>query len=116
MSRVSCLFTLALHPENFPEFKALVSEIVEASDREPGTLIYEYSVNADHTEVHILERYNADAVVGHIDVTFAPFAERFLQLVKIVGLVVYGNPDAEVRRRLDNFGAVYMQAFGGLSK
>lgn len=115
-SHISNLFTLSLDPENFPAFEALVAEIVEATQQEPGTLIYEYSVNADRTVAHILERYRADAVVSHVDHTFAPFAERFLDLVKITGLVVYGQPDAEVRKRLDPFGAVYMESFGGFSR
>lgn len=113
---VSCLFTLALEPQKFPAFKALVQEIVTATQKEPGTLIYEYSVNADSTEAHILERYQAGAAVSHVDITFAPFAERFLSLARITRLVVYGQPDAEVRRRLDAFGAVYMEGFGGFCR
>jgi len=115
-SHISSLFTLSLKPEDFPAFQALVAEIVSATEKEPGTLIYEYAINADHTVAHILERYRPDSVVSHVDITFAPFAERFLSLVTITGLVVYGNPDAEVRKRLDPFGAVYMQAFGGFSR
>jgi quinol monooxygenase YgiN len=115
-AQVSSLFTLSLKPEDFPAFKALVSEIVAATEKEPGTLIYEYSVSTDRTVAHILERYRSDAVVSHVDITFAPFAERFLSLVKITGLVVYGSPDAEVRKRLDPFGAVYMQSFGGFCR
>jgi quinol monooxygenase YgiN len=115
-SHVSNLFTLSLDPKDFPAFEVLVSEIVGATQKESGTLIYEYSVNADRTVAHILERYRSDAVVSHVDNTFAPFAERFLSLVKITGLVVYGNPDAEIRKRLDPFGAVYMESFGGFSR
>ncbi|RZI54011.1 MAG: hypothetical protein EOP12_05220, partial [Pseudomonas sp.] len=58
-SYVSNLFTLALDPKDFLAFEALVSEIVAATQKEPGTLIYEYSINADRTEAHILERYRA---------------------------------------------------------
>jgi quinol monooxygenase YgiN len=115
-SPVSNLFTLSLDPKDFPAFEVLVSEIVAATQKEPGTLIYEYSVNADRTVAHILERYHPDAVVSHVDTTFAPFAERFLSLVKITALVVYGSPNAEVRKRLDPFGAIYMESFGGFSR
>jgi quinol monooxygenase YgiN len=113
---ISCLFTLAVKPEEFQEFKALISKIVAATREEPGTLVYEYSVNEDANTVHILERYNADAVVSHVDLTFAPFGERFLQLCQVTGLVVYGTPDAEIRKRLDPFGAVYMTPFDGFSR
>ncbi|MDF9773215.1 quinol monooxygenase YgiN [Pseudomonas baetica] len=87
-----------------------------ATRTEVGTLVYEYSVNEDSSTVHILERYNADAIVSHVDTTFAPFGKRFLELCTIKSLVVYGTPDAEVRKRLDPFGAVYMTPFDGFSR
>lgn len=113
---ISCLFTLALKPSEFAEFKALIAQIVAATKEEPGTLVYEYSVNEDNSSVHILERYKADAVVSHVDTTFAPFGKRFLELCTITSLTVYGNPDAEVRKRLDPFGAVYMTPFDGFGR
>ncbi len=113
---ISCLFTLAINPAMFAEFKALIVQIVAATQQEPGTLIYEYSVNAEQNVVHILERYNADAVVSHVDTTFAPYGERFLALSTITSLVVYGTPDAAIRQRLDPFGAVYMTPFDGFSR
>lgn len=113
---VSCLFSLAVKAEELPEFKALIAKIVEATRLEPGTLVYEYSVSEDKSAVHILERYQADSVVSHVDTTFAPFGERFLELCTITSLVVYGTPDAEVRKRLDSFGAVYMTPFDGFGR
>lgn len=113
---ISCLFTLAVKPEEFPEFKALIAKVVEATKQEPGTLVYEYSIDENNGVAHILERYKADSVVSHVDTTFAPFGERFLQLCKITGLTVYGTPDAEIRKRLDPFGAVYMTPFDGFSR
>jgi quinol monooxygenase YgiN len=113
---ISCVFTLAVKPSEFPEFKALIAQIVAATKEEPGTLVYEYSVNEDNSTAHILERYNADAVVSHIDTTFAPFGERFLELCSVTSLTVYGTPDAEIRKRLDPFGAVYMTPFDGFGR
>ncbi|WP_313027684.1 putative quinol monooxygenase [Pseudomonas lopnurensis] len=110
------IFTLSLAPENFPEFKRLVAEIVAATSQEPGTLMYEYSVNDEHTVVHIIERYRADAVVSHIEQTFAPFGEKFLELVTITSLLVYGSPDEPTRKHLDAFGAVYMNSFDGFTR
>jgi len=104
---ISCLFSLAVKPAEFAEFKALIATIVAATKAEPGTLVYEYSVNEDNSTVHILERYNVDAVVRHVDTTFAPFGQRFLELC---------TPDAEIRKRLDPFGAVYMTPFDGFSR
>ena len=113
---ISCQFSLSVKPAEFPEFKALIANIVAATSTEPDTLVYEYSVNEDNSTVHILERYKADAVVSHVDTTFAPFGKRFLELCTVTSLVVYGTPDAEVRKRLDPFGAVYMTPFDGFSR
>jgi quinol monooxygenase YgiN len=113
---ISCVFTLAVKPSEFPEFKALIAQIVAATKEEPGTLVYEYSVNEDSSTAHILERYNADAVVSHVDNTFAPFGKRFLELCSVTSLTVYGTPDAEIRKRLDPFGAVYMTPFDGFGR
>ena len=110
------IFSLSLKPENFPAFRELVAEIVAVTRQEPGTLTYEYSVSADQRTVHIVERYRPEGLVPHIDVTFAPYAKRFLDLVTVTGLVVYGTPDAEARKRLDGFGAVYMTPFDGFTR
>lgn len=115
-AHITSHFTLELTPQDFPAFQTLVCEIVASTSREPETLIYEYSVNSDHTVVHILERYHPDGVVSHIEETFAPYAERFLSMARITGLTVYGEPSAEIRKRLDGFGAVYMNPVAGFSR
>jgi hypothetical protein len=58
----------------------------------------------------------SNAVVSHVDTTFAPFGKRFLELCNITELTVYGTPDTETRKRLDPFGAVYMTPFDGFSR
>lgn len=115
-NEIICVFTLAVNEGKFPEFKHLVSEIVPKVDKEPGTYAYVYSVSDDQKVAHIIERYHTDAVVSHIDDTFSPFAERFLSLVSVTSLTVYGTPTSEAKKRLDSFGAVYMKPFDGFSK
>lgn len=36
---ISCLFSLAVKPAEFAEFKALIATIVAATRAEPGTLV-----------------------------------------------------------------------------
>lgn len=112
----SCNFHLAIEPGNFEAFKELVARIVAATCEEPGTLGYEYSVNADRSAVHIVERYRTSAILGHLEETFAPFAERFLELATIQGLYVYGPATPEIRAKLDGFGAVYLTPFDGFTR
>ncbi|CAA2155374.1 hypothetical protein MBRA_01020 [Methylobacterium brachiatum] len=112
----SCNFHLSIEPANFDAFKGLVARIVSATREEPGTLSYEYSVNPDRTAVHIVERYRTSALLSHVEETFAPFAERFLELATIEALYVYGTTTPEIRAKLDGFGAVYMTPLDGFTR
>lgn len=109
--------TAALEPEKYDAFKETVTPLVEATRKEPGSLAYDYSVNADHTVVHIYESYrDSQAVVTHVQDTFSQFAEAFTALVSIEGFVVYGWPDPAAKEILDGFGSVYMTPFVGYTQ
>lgn len=111
------VFTLNIKRGKFAEFKHLVSDIVAATLNEPGTLAYQYAVSDDQRTVHIYERYqNSEAFVVHVEQTFAGYAERFLSLVCVESLVVYGAPNAQARKALDTFNASYMTLFDGFSR
>jgi quinol monooxygenase YgiN len=114
--QIYSIYHLSIDPADFDAFKALVEPIVEASAKEDDTTIYEYVVSADRTVVHIVERYRMQGVLPHVEQTFAPFAERFLALAKIDKLYVYGEPTAEIRAKLDGFGADYLTPFAGFSR
>jgi quinol monooxygenase YgiN len=113
---VTNVFQMEVLPGKLESFKEVVKAAVAATQKEPGTLIYEYSFSDDGKTAHIVERYQADSVVSHVDETFAPFAQPFNDHVRFVGLTVYGNPDAETRKRLDPFGAVYLKPFAGFDR
>jgi quinol monooxygenase YgiN len=111
------VFTLNVKPGQLSGFRSLVTEIVATSSLEPGTLAYQYSISADEQTVHIFERYrDSAAFVSHVEQTFGGYAERFLSMVEIASLVVYGNPDAEARKALDSFNATYMTLFAGFAR
>lgn len=111
-----CVFHLRVEPALFDAFAELVGRIVAATREEPGTLSYEYSVNQERTAVHIVERYRTAALLGHVERTFTPFADRFLELVTIERLSVYGRTTPEIRAKLDAFGAVYLTVFDGFTR
>lgn len=110
------VYHLSVEPTDFDAFKTLVERIVQATANEPDTTVYEYVVNADRTVVHIVERYRTQGLLPHVEQTFTPFAERFLQLAKIEKLYVYGHTTPEIRAKLDGFGAEYLTPFAGFSR
>jgi quinol monooxygenase YgiN len=110
------IYHLSTRPEEFEQFKALIDKIVAASSEEPDTLTYEYVVNAERTAIHIVERYRMAGVLPHVEETFAPYAAQFLAFATIDKLFVYGEPTAEIRKKLDGFGAIYFAPFAGFTK
>jgi quinol monooxygenase YgiN len=110
------VYHLTLDPANFDAFKSLAEKIVDATRQEADTITYEYLVNADRTIAHIIERYQMDGVLPHVNETFSPYAAEFLSLATIDKLYVYGEPTAEIRAKLDTFGANYLTPFAGFSR
>ena len=116
-NEITCVFSLEVKPGRFKEFKELIAEIVRLASAEPGTIMYEYSSSADGDIVHIIERYrNSRAIVDHVELTFGPFAERFLSLVTVKALTVHGDPDTAAREKLDAFSPVYLVLFDGFKR
>jgi hypothetical protein len=62
-----------------------------------------------------LSAYRLPGVLPHAEQTFAPFAKEFLSLCKIEKLYVYGNVTAEIKAKLDGFGATYFEPFDGFT-
>jgi quinol monooxygenase YgiN len=115
-NEIYSIYHLSIKPTDYDAFKTLVEQIVEATSKEADTMTYEYVANADRTVVHIMEKYRTQGLLPHVEQTFAPFAERFLDLAKIEKLYVYGDTSAEIRAKLDGFGAEYLTSFAGFSR
>ncbi|MFM0313014.1 antibiotic biosynthesis monooxygenase [Paraburkholderia sp. RL17-383-BIF-A] len=116
-NEITCVFSLEVKAGRFEQFKQLIAEIVPLAKAEPGTIMYEYSSSADGNVVHIVERYrNSRAITEHVELTFAPYAERFLSLVTVKALTVYGDPDQAARQKLDAFGPSYLVQFDGFKR
>jgi hypothetical protein len=114
--QIYTVYHLTLDPANFPAFKALVDTIVADTAKESDAQMYEYVVNADHTVVHIIERYHPRGLLLHVEQTFSPYAEQFLALAQIEKTFVYGETTPEIRAKLDEFGAVYFDNFAGFTR
>lgn len=116
-SVVSWNLELAVRDGRLDDFRALMQQMVESTEAEPGTQTYEWFLNADGTVCHLYERYaDSEAALAHLGTFGSKFAERFLACVEPTRFSVYGNPSAEARAVLDGFGAVYLGPFGGFSR
>lgn len=110
------VYHLTLEPANYDALKALIAKLVPAARREADTLTYEFFINAEHTKATIIEGYRRAGLVPHVTQTFAPYAKRFLELVKIDQLYVYGETTPEIRTALDAFDPIYLTGFAGFTR
>ncbi len=115
--QVSWLLELAVKPGELDNLRALMAEMVESTQGEPGTLAYEWSIDEGGGVVHVYERYaDSAAVMAHLGTFGKRFADRFLGAVGPTRFTVFGTPSAELRAALDGFGATYLQPFGGFAR
>lgn len=101
---------------NAKGFEALMTELVERTQAEPGTLVYEWYATGDGTW-HILERY-ADAENGDLHVKgFAEnYAGRFFDLIDGCEAIVSDNATPYIRGVLEGIAPTYVGQKGGFSR
>lgn len=100
------------------EFRALMNDMVSATRaNEPGTLIYEWSTNAEGTICHIYEHYaDSAAALTHMNNFGKQFAGRFVKILRPVRWDIYGSPNEGVKKALAAFNPRYMESIGGFSR
>jgi quinol monooxygenase YgiN len=80
--QVSWFLELAVKPGQIDDVRALIREMAESAQTEPGALNYEWSISGDERVIHSYERYaDSGAVLAHLSVFGEKFAERLLGAV-----------------------------------
>lgn len=116
--QVYWLLEVDIKPGQLDAFRALMEEMVAATEaNEPGTLNYEWLIDGEQKTCHIYERYrDSAATMVHLGTFGSSYAKRFMDAADPKRIVVYGNPNAEVKSVLDGLGAVYLTPFGGFTR
>ena len=98
------------------EAHALMKELVASSQQEPGTRGYEWFIAGNGIDCHIYERYaDSEGALAHLRNFKDNFSERFIACFEQPSMKVYGEPNAELKRILDNFGASYYTMVAGFN-
>jgi quinol monooxygenase YgiN len=107
---------VAILPGKLEDFRAVARDLIASTESEPGTLDYEYNLNADNTVCHIFERYrDSEAMIKHVE-GFHRFAERFLKSCRPTRFDVYGNPSEAAKAMLTDLHPSYFNELGGFSR
>lgn len=114
-SKVYWMLETSIAAGELENLRALMDEMVEATrENEPGTLMYDWSINEAGDTCHILEGYEDNAaVLVHLQAFGKNYASRFLKILKPTSFTIYGEPDETVRKALAQMGVSYMNPFGG---
>ena len=116
-SEISWHVELVIKPGQLKSFRELTREMVKSTKRESGVLIYERYLSQDEEVVHVVERYeDSAAAVRHLEAFRGMYGARFSALVDRRRFLVFGSPDDELRKLLDNFSAIYVAPFDGFSR
>ena len=105
---IALVVTGEVLPGQMDNFRKLVIRLVAAVAEEPGTLIYEVSLQPDQKTYDVLEVYqNSEAVVAHAKHVSAEFLKELGQVRKTVKFVVFGSPDAQAKEAWARLNPVY---------
>jgi quinol monooxygenase YgiN len=111
---IATAYTGEVLPGQMDNFKQLVTRLVAAVAEEPGTLVYEISLQPDQKTYDTVEVYqNSEALVAHGKHVRADFGKELGQVRKTVKLVVYGSPDAQAKEALAGLNPVYASPIDG---
>lgn len=108
--------TVTVPEQNATGFEELMTELVERTQSEAGTLVYEW-YQTDKGIWHILERY-ADAENGDLHVKgFAEnYAGRFFELADSCEAIVSANATPYIRGVLEGLAPLYITQKGGFNR
>ena len=114
---ISWVVDVNIKPGQLNAFKGLVDELVASTRNEPNTLTYEYFLSADDVNCHIYERYaDSAAAMVHLGTFGQNFADRFLSMVDLNGIKVYGPVSEELQGAMGSMGAAFLGQFNGFAR
>ena len=108
-------YTAEVLPGQMDNFKQVAAKVIAAvAEKEPGTMMYEWSLRPDQKTFDAVELYqNSDAVIAHIKHVGSEFGKDLGQVQKEVSLIVYGSPNEAAKQALAGLNPVYETPIDG---
>jgi quinol monooxygenase YgiN len=100
------------------EFEGIAQEMVAGTQKEPGTLGYDWFLSADRKKCRLIETYaDANAVLAHFNGPVVQvLVPKLLGTASLAGFEVYGDPGTKAREMLAGFGAEMFEFRRGLGR
>ena len=109
---------LTINAGEFDSFERIVQTMIAASQKEPGTLGYDFCLSGDRKRCRVVETYaDANAVLAHLmGPAVQELAPKLLETSSINGFEVYGDPGPKSAEILSGFGAEIFKFWHRLSR
>ena len=108
---------LMINEGKLNEFEGIARTMIAGSQKEPGTLEYDFFFSGDRQRCRLIENYvNADAVLAHFKGSVVQeLVPKLLGTSSLTGFEVYGDPGPEATQMLQGFGAQIFDFWDGVS-
>lgn len=120
MTKEKVQFTvdLAITDGKLDEFEAVAQTMIAATQKEAGTLTYEFFSSGDRKRCRLIETYvDGNAVLTHLTgAVVQELVPRILEVSTISGFEVYGNPGPQAAEMLTGLGAEIFEPWHGFSR
>lgn len=112
-SQVTLHLELKVNEGQLDLIKSVMAEMIESTEKEVGTLGYEWFISEDESTIHVFERYlDSDAAAVH-SANVTPLLPKMIPAVTVVKATAFGDPSDEYRQRMAGFGAAWFGTLGG---
>jgi quinol monooxygenase YgiN len=109
---------LTINEGKLDAFESVARTMVTGSQKEPGTLGYDWYLSADRRKCRLLELYiDANAALAHFNgPVVKELVPKLMETASVGGFEVYGEPGPKLRGMLAAFGAEIFGLAQGLER
>ncbi len=117
MSKISYSLEFNITAGQLDAFKAIASGYIAAAEaNEPGTLRYQWYLNADATKCLLHEKFaSSEACLAHLG-NVGPTLPNLLALAPVTRFEVTGEPSDELKAALADLQPVYYAPMDGFDR
>lgn len=117
-SAVYFLVSFKINGGQFEAFKEIAQAMIAFTQKEPGSLAYEWYFSPDKTRGRLVESYaDQNAVNAHMaGRAVQELVPKIRELSSITGFEVYGDPGSQASELLSKIGAEVFQHWDGLDR
>ena len=115
---VHFVVNLSISKGKFDAFESIARTMTAGSQKEPGTLGYDWYFSADRQHCRLLETYaDADSVLSHLTgPVVQDLVPELLGTASLSSFEVYGDPGPKAMQMLAGFGAQIFKPWHRLSR